>query len=94
MRIVGIEHKSGVFEGRPYDNYNIHCLSSSSTSLLKGETCETIKVKVSELSQVFGMVMSESDLVDLFGAEIMPLYMRGNRLVRIDILNLEKKGGV
>lgn len=91
MRVVGIEHKQGVYEGRPYDKYNIHCLENESGDLLAGETCHTIKLKAVKLSEAFGFLVTESDLVSLLGSEINPLYDRYKNPIRIEFVMVDGK---
>lgn len=89
MRVVGVDHKQGMYEGKVYDNYQLHCLTQDPASLIKGEACEIIKIKAPRLAELFGMVMTEQDLVSLVGAEISVYYDRYRNPTKIDIVALD-----
>ena len=75
MLVVGIEHSSGTYNGRYYDNYKLHCLCESSASdKVKGQLTEVVKVP---------KVMFEQLSVNV-GDEIQPSYDKFGRLIRVD----------
>lgn len=46
MKIVGIVLSSGEYEGRKYDNVNVHCLEEPSNfDRCVGQSCVVVKVK-------------------------------------------------
>lgn len=53
FRYIGMERKSGIFEGRNYDNAILHFESDERTSSwVEGGICVTVKVKYAELPQI------------------------------------------
>lgn len=75
MQVVGIKEAKGEFEGRKYHNLNIHCLVPAENNDI-GQLSEIVKIKVDNLTNVFGKTMSDDDFVDLIGEEIECGYNR------------------
>lgn len=94
LTIKGVQRVSGIYEGRDYDNLNLHCLNDHpSREMLNGSACEIIKVKWCDLNAVFnGFVNNQADVSGLVGLAITPFYDRNGRAVRIDFDN-NKEGG-
>ena len=94
LTVKGVQRVSGTFEGREYDNLNLHCLNDTpSREMINGSACEIIKVKWCDLLAVFnGLVKNQADVSSLVGLSITPFYDRNGRAVRIDFDN-NKEGG-
>lgn len=88
LKVVGVQRKSGVYEGQNYDNIMVHCLEDSpSMPTIVGDVCETLKIKVSSVRDVFGgLVTSDADWRDLIGAKIFPYYDRYGRVSKCDVI--------
>lgn len=91
-KIVGIQRKTGNWQGRDYDNINFHCLNDTpSTPTIAGSVCEIIKVKHALINQVFGgLITNDSDYRDLIGMEIIPFFDRYANVVRAEIKTIER----
>lgn len=94
----GVQHKSGTYEGRPYDNVVLHCLddtppSSPTSQLLGGSICDIFKVSVLNIPHTFsGLVASPADLVAMIGQGLTVAYDRYGRPDTITFLVKERKG--
>lgn len=83
MVVVGIQEKSGNYNGNDYHNYLLHCLKDDDNAL--GQISEVLKVKVSKTKEVFGKTMELEDLDDLIGTEIRAYYDRYGQVSEIRI---------
>jgi hypothetical protein len=87
--LKGVQRKIGVFQGNSYDNYILHCLdttpfSSDSSRLVCGSVCESIKVRSSEIRNIFGgLIGSDSDFDSLLGYSVCVSYDRYGRPVQV-----------
>lgn len=104
LKIIGVQRKSGVYEGNSYDNIMLHCTetqpyTSDSSRMLAGYTVERVKVKAHQINQVFGgLVGCDADLAALVGCSISVAYDRFQNPVNIRIVDeappkLNKGGG-
>lgn len=69
MKIVGIENKSGEYQGREYNNYVVHALDKDS-KVIGGMKCVNIKFKASNLADICDL----NKLDSLVGKEIEAVY--------------------
>lgn len=89
LTLQGVQRKNGVFQGNSYDNYILHCLdsnpfSSDSSRLICGSVCESIKVRSSEIRNIFGgLIGSDTDFADLIGYGVTVSYDRYGRPVQV-----------
>lgn len=96
--LKGVQRKTGVFQGNSYDNIMLHCLdstpfSSDSSRLLCGCVCESIKVRSSEVRNVFGgLISSDSDFESLLGCVLAVSYDRYGRPVQISVSDDKSAG--
>ena len=90
LKIVGVQRKSGEFQGKQYDNIMLHCLNDEpSTPTIAGDVCESIKLKASEISySLGGLVKNDADYRALIGMGCVPFYDRYGRCIRCDIVDL------
>lgn len=72
MTVVGIQEKKGEYNGNAYHNYLLHCLKVDDNSL--GQISEIVKVKASNMREVFGRPMDLPELDALIGEEIRCYY--------------------
>lgn len=86
-KIVGIQRKTGTFQGRDYDNINFHCLNDTPRMpTICGSVCEIFKIKYALIGQVFGgLISSDSDYRDLIGMVIVPFYDQYGNVIRAEI---------
>ena len=47
LKVIGIVHASGEYNGQKYDNYNLHCTRSPETDNEDGTITEIVKVRAS-----------------------------------------------
>lgn len=87
MKVVGMIQKHGEYKGREYDNVYLHCITSHEDAV--GELTEVVKVKTSEVRDVFGKPMSAADWGNLLGKSIRVYYGRYGRVDEIRILGEE-----
>lgn len=53
-RLVGIERKQGEYEGRPYDNHVLHCVTDEKTKAwVAGDMTFTVKIKSADFPLIF-----------------------------------------
>jgi len=94
----GVQHKSGTYEGRPYDNVVLHCLDNSPPStptsqLLGGSVCEIFKISVLNIPHTFGgLVASPADLVAMIGQGLTVAYDRYGRPDTVTFIDSGGKG--
>ena len=98
LTLHGIQHKSGTYEGRPYDNVMLHCLddapfTSPSSQLVGGRVCEILKIPLPSFSTIFGgVVASLPDLVAMIGEGLTVAYDRYGRPSSITFIDSKGKG--
>lgn len=69
MKIVGIENKTGDFQGRTYNNYVLHCLEDD-PKVVGGLKCSTVKFKAQALSNIVNL----DEVNKLVGKEVLDVY--------------------
>ncbi len=91
FKVMGIQRKTGEFQGNHYDNIMLHCLNDSpSVPTMAGDVCEVVKIKAANLGNVFaGAVKNDKDLRDLVGLTIYPYFDRYGTVNRVDIIDKE-----
>lgn len=97
LKIVGVQRLGGEFNGKPYDNLYLHCLQDAPNKpTIAGVTCETVKLKWSEMYSIFGgLVQNDNDLRGLVGMAFNPFYDRFGRVIRAEVTDyIPKEGGV
>lgn len=94
LKIVGVQRKSGTYEGNAYDNIVLHCLNDDvKPPCIAGGACEVIKIKHAEIQQVFGgLVSTDEDFRSLIGQAVIPFYDRYGRVLRAEITDYIERG--
>lgn len=89
LTIIGVQRKTGEFQGREYDNIMIHCSEDNpSTPTICGNVCETLKVKTSSIREAFdGLVTCDSDWRELVGQKIRPYFDRYGKVIRCELVS-------
>lgn len=87
MKVIGIQEKSGSFEGREYHNVMIHCTKESDDSY--GEITEVVKVKFANVREVFGKPMSASDWQNLLQKTVFVNYNRYGNVQAVQIAEMK-----
>lgn len=90
LKIMGVQRQNGEFQGKHYDNIMLHCLNDQpSRPTIAGDTCETIKLKTSEIPySLGGYVKNESDYRALIGMGCVPFFDRYGRCIKCDIVDI------
>lgn len=88
MKVIGITEKSGDYQGREYHNIMIHCTKESDDSY--GLITEVVKVKFSNVREVFGKAMSASDWQNLVDKTVFVNYNRYGVVQSVMIDNSNK----
>lgn len=68
MKVVGVQEKSGEYQGQKYHNYLTHCLKEDDNAL--GVISEIVKLKYAKVSEVFGHPMNPEDWQSLISKDI------------------------
>lgn len=85
MEILGIEERSGVYEGRNYHNYNLYCSSLCTVQengFAAGKKTFKYKVKATVLKEF--MDDSGYDIDYLIGVSVRFLFNQYNQVERIE----------
>lgn len=102
MLIVrGVKHAYGLYQGYNYDNFVLECeetepekethYQDSNTVQICGSRVETVKVKAADFATAFhGIANNPEELELLLGCAINPLYGKGSRVTRIEIIEPRK----
>jgi len=95
LKIVGVQRKTGEYQGNHYDNIMIHCLQDEcNPPCIAGSITEFIKIKYAELGQVFGGAMkTDNDFRALIGMQLIPFYDKFGRVLRAEVVDYVEKGG-
>lgn len=90
LKIMGVQRQTGEFQGKQYDNIMLHCLNDQpSRPTIAGDTCETIKLKTSEIPySLGGYVKNDSDYRALIGMGCVPFFDRYGRCIKCDIVDI------
>lgn len=72
MKIVGVEHRSGNYNGHDYDNYIIHTLDEAPFgSCIAGGLTDLYKIKAKCVREAFGgEIEQESDFSKIIGRDV------------------------
>ena len=62
-KIVGFARRTGTYEGYDYDNINMHCIDETMDGMIAGNPVEIVKIKVSEVKEVFALFIHSSHLL-------------------------------
>lgn len=88
MKVIGIQERSGEYQGNKYHNVMIHCTKESDDSY--GEITEVIKVKFANVREVFGKAMSAADWQNLLHNTIYVNYDRYGIVQSVQIAEVKK----
>lgn len=79
VKVIGIVHSFGEYNGRQYDNYNLHCVRDSlpNCSNESGLVTEVIKIKAADFSNYH---ISLDDNINVY-------YDRNGRVVDIQVVD-------
>lgn len=90
LKIVGVQRKTGKYEGYDYDNINLHCVEDNPTSdsVICGSICvKPIKIKVQTVREVFdGLVTGDDDWKALLGARIRVYCDTYGKVQRVEVV--------
>jgi len=87
MRVVGVQQRSGEYQGNKYDNFLIHCLKEDDDCL--GEISEIVKVKASKVKEIFGRQMQPEDWQNLIGKEIRQYCDKYGQTIEVRVVEPE-----
>lgn len=74
LTVIGVQQKQGEYQGKPYNNYILHCTKEDESGNSFGVISEQVKVKASKVVEIFGHTMTPSDWDELVGKEIRVFY--------------------
>lgn len=84
MKVLGVVEKKGNYQNTDYHNVMIHCSVKDEKAI--GVVTEVIKVKFTDVSEVFGQVMSNADWQKLIGKEVKASYDKYGRCSDIRVI--------
>lgn len=89
ISLIGVQRKSGTYEGHEYDNVILHCLNDNpNVPTICGEACEVVKVKARQVRDVFGgLVTNDSEWRELIGKHLSISYDRYANPQKIEIID-------
>lgn len=90
MKVIGIQEKSGKYEGHDYHNFILHCTKKEEGSF--GVITELVKIKYSEAPEVFNAVVSSSFFQSLIGKDIKYFCDKYGRVIDVRIFEPAKAG--
>lgn len=76
FELIGVEHKSGVYEGRDYDNYNLYALEEIENDNGAGYKPTTFKVKSSKTCDIFNVPFNAENIKNAIGKKMNVLFNR------------------
>lgn len=82
FEIIGVDRKTGDYQGHPYANIYLHCKTVSNASIA-GKCVKSFKIKESEISTLF----AGYSLNDLIGRKFTPFY---NQYQQISMVQVDK----
>ena len=89
LTVIGVQRKSGTYEGNQYDNFMMHCVNDApSVPTIAGSVCEIVKIKALNLRAVFdGLISSDADWRALIGSKVRVHYDRYGNPEQIEVLD-------
>lgn len=81
MKVIGAKRIQGVFNDRPYDNYNLYVAPENADNVVFGVCPNVVKVKASVLLE------SVSDVLALKDKDIDCFYDQYKNVVKINVLS-------
>lgn len=88
MKVIGVVQKKGNYNGVDYDNFVLHCTKKDSNAF--GELTELVKVKNSDVEEVFKKPMRDLDWDNLIGKEIEYFCDKFGKVLRVNIIHPNK----
>lgn len=74
FRVLGVEHRAGTYEGKAYDNYNLHVSQPMKDDGAEGERVCTFKLRSADFDEITEdttlPIKCPADLFGLVGLEI------------------------
>lgn len=90
MKIVGLERKTGDFEGTKYDNVTFHCVEPYEEGKGIGSRTKSYKVKWKVLIENFGKELTERELTALVGQTAEFYFNEYKAVTLVDIQTPQK----
>ena len=92
LTLIGVQRKTGNYQGNDYDNFNLHCINDAPLNpTICGDVCEVVKLKAGRVKDAFdGLVANDNDWRGLIGSRIRVSYDRYGNAEHIEIV--EGKG--
>lgn len=87
MKVIGIQQKTGTYEGRPYDNYVLYCTQDSSRDGVKviAGTCPDVSLKV-KASVLYESIPAEK-VAALLGHDINCYYDQYKNVCKVILVS-------
>lgn len=94
LTLIGVQRKTGNYEGNAYDNFNLHCINDAPPNpTICGNICEVVKLKANRVRDAFGgLVANDNDWRSLIGSRIRVSYDRYGSAERIEIVEDNERG--
>lgn len=89
MKVIGIKHFTGDYEGRPYDVYHLYCTPDNvyvgDGNAIYGNCPDCVKVK----AEILNKIVSADKIEKLIGKDISVYYGADKKTVAMVSLNQE-----
>lgn len=87
MKVIGVQFKKGNYQGTDYHNVLLHCTKKDGEAF--GELTELVKVKFSEVQEVFGKALSSADWQNLIGKSIEYYCDKFGKVLKVNVITQE-----
>jgi len=71
MKVTGVQRSKGTYQGRDYDNYNIHGLTPFDAESASGHRAEVIKIKRTTLEELLEKIPTDKEMFAWIGKDVM-----------------------
>lgn len=85
LTVIGVQQKTGTYQGVTYDNYVLHCTREDENAF--GVVSEQVKIKSKSVSDVFGSSMSNADWNELIGKKVRVFYNKYGNADEVRIID-------
>ena len=89
MKIIGVEEKSGNFQGNDYHNIVFHCTEPFKSEKGTGLRTESIKVKYVIISENLGKPLTAKEIAAFAGQDANFYYDKFNNVSLVEFLQKE-----
>ena len=82
LEILGVTERQGNYEGNDYHNVYLHCCNDNPDAV--GKTVEQVKIRASDVMEVFGFGLNKKKAEELLGKKIRVYYNRFGVVIDVE----------